>query len=213
MTWFKVDDGWHAHPKVLDVSLAARGLWVTCGSYVAANDLDGKVPASFVRMHGGARYVSELVTAGLFETVEGGWLMHDYLVYNPSKAEVDAAQQERTEKARRAANARWGASSNATSNAPSIGNALLGDCSTDAPSRPVPKDPPTPLAGGACSKIDKPHEGCRGCGTNVRAIRAQKQRETERAKCPEHLLRLPCSSCAADAKAASRQSDQGATGT
>lgn len=43
MTWFKVDDGFYDHPKVENLSMAARGLWVTAGSWCAKQLTDGVI--------------------------------------------------------------------------------------------------------------------------------------------------------------------------
>ena len=43
MTWYKVDDGIHSHPKFLDVSLAAVGLWTMCGAWCSAYLTDGQI--------------------------------------------------------------------------------------------------------------------------------------------------------------------------
>lgn len=88
MTWFKVDDGFHAHPKILGCTLAARGLWVTAGSYCAQQLTDGFVPDVLVRMHNGVKAARELVAAGLWVAVDGGWKFHEWSEYQPSRADV-----------------------------------------------------------------------------------------------------------------------------
>lgn len=107
MTWFKVDDRLHAHPKIADVPLRAMGLWVVSGSWAAAYETDGVVPASWVHRHQSVTGESpvtvladELVDAGLWTTGAGGWVFHDWAQYQPTRAELEA------ERARKAQNAR-----------------------------------------------------------------------------------------------------------
>lgn len=44
MTWFKVDDKLHSHPKAIEAGEAAMGLWVMAGSWAADQLSDGFVP-------------------------------------------------------------------------------------------------------------------------------------------------------------------------
>lgn len=108
MTWFKVDDGFHCHPKVLAVSLTARGLWVTAGSYVSDHRGDGFIPTALVKLHRGTNAAKELVKAGLWSETDGGYLVHDWLDYQPSREEEEKRSADRRSKARAAATARWG---------------------------------------------------------------------------------------------------------
>jgi hypothetical protein len=92
--WFKVDDGFHGHPKVMDLSLEAVGLWSLAGSWCAKYLTDGFVPEKTIRRLGGGPDVAmELLTAGLWEAQNGGWQFKDWTDYQPSKVEVEAERQ------------------------------------------------------------------------------------------------------------------------
>jgi hypothetical protein len=96
MSWAKIDDQLHSNEKFLACSLAARGLWTICLSWVADKETDGAIPRSIVRLHAGQEIdvlTSELVEAGLWDLTEKGWAFHDYLVYNPSKSQLDEERQ------------------------------------------------------------------------------------------------------------------------
>lgn len=85
MAWAKVDDGWWAHPKVLGLSLEARGLWITALSWSCAQRRD-TVPESLVVMVAGDRGVvltAEIERAGLWVPVDDGdgWVIHDWAEY------------------------------------------------------------------------------------------------------------------------------------
>lgn len=81
MTWFRVDDSFAQHPKVLAIPRkdrpAAVGLWMLAGTWCAANTTDGFVPAHLPGEFGcHARQADALVTAHLWVQVDGGWRFH-----------------------------------------------------------------------------------------------------------------------------------------
>jgi hypothetical protein len=106
MPWFKVDDGFHGHPKVVELSLAAVGLWTLAGSWCAKYLTDGMVPTKTVtRLGGDASEAGELVAAELWLKAAGGYQFKDWHHYQPLKEAVEAeraAAQERMRKARAA---------------------------------------------------------------------------------------------------------------
>lgn len=96
MSWVKVDDQFHAHPKLGalgDALLAGAGLHVLALSWSANYLMDGRIPAGQVaRLGGSAEIAAALVEAGLWELDDRGYRIHDYLVYNPSRADVHERQ-------------------------------------------------------------------------------------------------------------------------
>lgn len=91
MVWFKIDDGFWSHPKVLELSDAALALWVRAGSYCAQQLTDGHVTRAALRMLGGNHDAAvELVIAGLWDEAEGGngWVFHDWDDYQPTREQV-----------------------------------------------------------------------------------------------------------------------------
>ncbi|MBN7792515.1 hypothetical protein [Microbacterium esteraromaticum] len=108
MPWFKVDDGFHGHPKVIGLSLSAVGLWTLAGTWSAQYLTEGRVPAGMVRRFGGASEdVSELVDAALWHEVDGGYEFHDWAEYQPDAASTQAARQAKSEGGARGNHARW----------------------------------------------------------------------------------------------------------
>ena len=78
MTYFKVDDHFHSHPKILDLGLEAIGLWTLAGSWSGEQLTDGFIPSSLIARLGGSPEIAQaLVDAGLWEITEGGYLFHD----------------------------------------------------------------------------------------------------------------------------------------
>jgi hypothetical protein len=91
MPWAKVDDKLHAHPKAARAGLEALGLHLLAMSHVAAYETDGHVLARFPFEKAGEQgdgLAATLVESGLWELNGDGWMIHDWLKYNPSKREA-----------------------------------------------------------------------------------------------------------------------------
>lgn len=96
MSWIKLDDQLHAHPKLKRAWKAHRGalgLHLMALSYCGAYLTDGMVDAGFVEeklpaARERSAIVGALVDAGMWAEADGGWLIYDFLEYNPSKAQV-----------------------------------------------------------------------------------------------------------------------------
>jgi hypothetical protein len=105
MTWAKIDDRLHSHPKARRAGLEAMGLWVLGLSFCGAYNTDGRISREDVEALGGRRALSladRLVGAGLWDrTPEGGYAYHDFLAYNPSAAQVEADRARKAEAGRR----------------------------------------------------------------------------------------------------------------
>lgn len=103
MTWYKVDDSFHSHPKATATSLAALGLWVVAGSWSGNHLTDGFVPDHVVRLlsRGSDELAGELVSAGLWKRTKGGYQFHDWDTYQPTKAGVLRERAAATERQRR----------------------------------------------------------------------------------------------------------------
>lgn len=102
MTWLKIDDAFGAHPKIMLAGNEAVGLWVRCASWSSAHLTDGFVPEAVVLMYGSKRLAQRLVDARLFEPrsvgPDGpGYAVHDFLIYNPSRNEVESERARRNE--------------------------------------------------------------------------------------------------------------------
>jgi hypothetical protein len=102
VSWAKIDDRLHSHPKVLEAGPEAMGLFLLALSWCADYLTDGFVPEIQVRRllfvcDDPLAIADKLVGAELWERADGGYQIHDYLEYNPSAEQV---------KAERAANAK-----------------------------------------------------------------------------------------------------------
>jgi hypothetical protein len=99
MGWARLDDGWHDHPKVIEVGLEGAGLFAMCLTWAhrarRTSPTPGVVPAQVLTRFAGpkaARLSKRLREAGLFdERVPAGWPIHDFAEYLP-KYDADQAK-------------------------------------------------------------------------------------------------------------------------
>lgn len=102
MTWFKVDDRFHSHPKVLGLSLAAAGLWVRAGSWCAAHETDGKLNRALLRtFNAPPRLAWELVAAGLWREESDGFSFKNWSEFQPTSAQIELRREQEKLKKRR----------------------------------------------------------------------------------------------------------------
>ena len=118
MAWVKLDDKFAQHPKVLQAGPLGLALYVAGLCYANMHLTDGFLPERSVPMllnfnglamgmwNSGAGFgggedatwdkvAADLVIAELWERVEGGWMIHDYLQFQPSKDQVLSTRHER----------------------------------------------------------------------------------------------------------------------
>lgn len=99
MTWFRVDDGFHSHPKTQRLFDGpcpgdAIALWALAGSWSGYNLTDGRVPRAFVKRSGfDKRAAGELVRVGYWHEDEDGYVFHQWGDRNPLRAEVEAQRE------------------------------------------------------------------------------------------------------------------------
>jgi hypothetical protein len=154
MTWFRLDDAGWCHAKVLGVGNRAFGAWCRAGQWASQQLSDGFVPASVCRLIEPASAVwRTLSDAGMLHPCEGGYTIHDYLEYNPSRSQVEAKQAAQREGGRAGAHARWcgsthGSTYESTQAQPMTKKMPRARVLPD-PSRPVPEEreePPSEVA-------------------------------------------------------------------
>lgn len=112
MSWVNLHDGWARHPKLAGLHRDARLLWVDLLSYCREQLTDGVInentlfvaamdcPRNTIRRH-----MATLVSRGLLDEISptspqhlldisggSGWVLHDYLDWNESRASVLSAR-------------------------------------------------------------------------------------------------------------------------
>ena len=150
VSWVRIDDRAPEHRKQLAAGAVASWLWV-CGLAYANRQpaRDGFVPAAVLPMlypmPGVAKQAARLVDAGLWECVEGGFQIHDYLDFQPSRADVEQASARKAEAGRRGG-IKSGEARRSKSEATGQGNAKHGASSVASPhSNPHPDPDPIPI--------------------------------------------------------------------
>lgn len=108
MSWAKLDDQFHAHRKATKAWRAhprALGMHMLAMSYCAGHLTDGLVDDEFVeeklpQQREREAVVRALTDAELWRRVDDGWVINDWLEYNPSRA--DTLEKRRKEAERKA---------------------------------------------------------------------------------------------------------------
>ena len=157
MPWGRIDDGFYDHPKLDALGrdrLSSVGLHWLAVSWCNRWLTDGAITRErVVKLGGTARLADVLVAAGLWERDGNDYRIHDFLDFNESKADVEAAREVEREKKRRqrASGAGKASASGAVVHEPGTGRFVSpgvspGDTLRDSPgaspsTRPVPSRP------------------------------------------------------------------------
>lgn len=112
MTDARYPEAWLNDRRIVRLSDAAHRLFVTANVWAASNRTDGFIEAADLALiHGvDARHHTELVSAGLWTEVPGGWQIVDFHKTQTTKAQLDGLDhkrhQDRERKARERARKR-----------------------------------------------------------------------------------------------------------
>ena len=97
MTWVRLDDRFAQHPKVQQAGPLGLALQVAALCYSNQYLTDGFVPVTVVerllQLDDPHVVAGELVEVGLWKTVDGGWQIHDYEQYQPTREQVLAERE------------------------------------------------------------------------------------------------------------------------
>lgn len=162
MVWAKIDDKYAEHPKVIAAGEDAAWINVKAILWSCRFLTDGFIPAdTATALAGGkpskatAALIERLTRgfhgrSGLWKTAPGGYLIHDFLEYNPSKEAVEAERKASRQRQARFRERHSGRFSNGGETEDSQrydhrDNAVTNGSVTPTPSRPVPARPvPSP---------------------------------------------------------------------
>jgi len=110
MPWVRLDDSLHGHPKAAKAGLEALGLHMLAMSHCGQYSPHGHVAPEFVKEKGGAKgtkLAARLVESGLWEINGNGWIIHDWVQYNPTPEQVEVERARRSAAGKAGAEARW----------------------------------------------------------------------------------------------------------
>lgn len=136
MPWFKVDDSYWSHPKVLLSGLEARGVWVTAASWCAQHMTDGRIPQDVLLtlIPAAKRKVlaacDELERLGMWTRDGADWLFHDWTAYNPTRQQIEADRAQHRQRQQRYLSSK-------RANGP-VTNGVSDGVSDKRPSHPIP---------------------------------------------------------------------------
>lgn len=95
--WIKLAVNFPRHPKVIQAGPEAAWLAVCAMAYCREHLTDGVLPAAVVPTLAGVKrplvVAAKLVEVGLWEAHEDAFVVHDFLKWNPSRAEVESTRE------------------------------------------------------------------------------------------------------------------------
>ena len=93
-TYLRLYDDFAEHPKVLRLSDRALRVHIAALCYSSRNATNGHIPKKALASFGGTpKHSAELTGLNIWEPGDGGWVIHDYLEYQRSKAQIDAERE------------------------------------------------------------------------------------------------------------------------
>jgi hypothetical protein len=107
VSWLKLDDHFPEHQKVTGLHDRAFRFHVTALCYCARNLTDGEVTNRAAGVIAAVlntrpyRWAKELTEAGLWRATDHGWMINDYLSFNPSATQVKDERNAAAERMRR----------------------------------------------------------------------------------------------------------------
>ncbi|QIK82644.1 hypothetical protein [Sanguibacter sp. HDW7] len=145
MTWFKVDDTFAFHEKVIRAGNPAIGLWVRAGAWSAQQLTDGFIPTHMAQTLGTLSQARKLVEVNLWHVEDGGYRFHEWSEGGRQPTRDEVVKQRDFWRDKKRNQRRDGGSGRFTSDAlsPEVspGDTLgdsLGESHRPVPSRPDP---------------------------------------------------------------------------
>jgi len=98
MAWVRIDDSYGRNPKILSAGPLCRDLYILALCWCNNQLSDGYIPSSIIctlspGLRAAGRVAARLVELGLWEQVDGGYQVHDYAEYQPTRAQVMAQRE------------------------------------------------------------------------------------------------------------------------
>lgn len=106
MSWIKLDDQWMDHPKIIRAGRDARDIWLASITWCAKHLTDGYFPTELlpslavmagVDVANCQTFARTLLDLCLWDATDDGYIVHDYLDYNPTKEQTETNRIARSE--------------------------------------------------------------------------------------------------------------------
>lgn len=101
--WTKLSDEFFRNPKVVAAGRDARDLYLVSLCHCNEHLTDGFIAQNYLRRMAADAEIDSateaalmLVEVGLWDVAPGGYIIHDFTEYNPSKAEVEEERKKKT---------------------------------------------------------------------------------------------------------------------
>jgi hypothetical protein len=107
MTWARFDDDFTRHPKIVGLSDRAFRAYVDGICYGSRYGTDGRLPYAHA-VTWGMEVRAELVASGLWEEAGRDVRIHDFLIYQRKREDVDRIRESKRIAGRYGAAKRWG---------------------------------------------------------------------------------------------------------
>ena len=111
--WIKLDDGFPTHPKILQAGPLGLAIQVRAICYASKNKTDGFLPDAAIGLFLlgldlAFDWPAHMLERKLWDQVPGGYQIHDYLDWNPSKYEYELFINKKRKAGKKGMKARWG---------------------------------------------------------------------------------------------------------
>jgi len=106
MPWIKLDDEFAEHPKVEALGNEAFRLHLMALCYCGKHLTDGRIPRGWATRRASADVLAELEHGGLWQPADDGWVIHDYLDYNPTREQALDLKEKRSTAGRKGGRSR-----------------------------------------------------------------------------------------------------------
>lgn len=100
MTWTKLDDAFWSNPKVMEAGNEVAGAYTRMLSYCGQQLTEGKIPEGIARMIAKPALLQRMAEHGFIEQNGSGWVIPDYLEFNPSAEQIRERRRKRAEAGR-----------------------------------------------------------------------------------------------------------------
>lgn len=135
MAWARIDDKFLDNPKVRKAGKEATYLYISALIYSSSQITEGFISDESLGLVAFKGFIKnensqakKLVECDLWDRVEGGYQIHDYLEYNPTKEEIEEARAKKAAAGRKGgkatAKAKYQAPAQASAQAPAQADAI-----------------------------------------------------------------------------------------
>lgn len=157
MAWIKIDESCSDHRKIQDVGPLGLALFVRGLTYCNRNLTDGHIPTrqamsdAFWSTGGGLgdpeALIASMIQVGLWEETEGGYRVHDYLVYQFSKQTTEERREAKSEAGKKGADGRWSGKSHGKPMAEPMADGMAETCPVSRLRSRIPSSVPVSVPG------------------------------------------------------------------